>query len=404
MKTYSKLSIILLLFTLLSGMFFSCEKEDTKNPEVIYIRKTDPNKSDSLLIGAYLGEMIAIIGKDLDGLRELWFNDQKAILNPTYITSTSVIVIIPPNIPDQVTNIMKMIFSDGKSLEYPFNVYVPAPVVSSMKCEYVADGDDAVIRGDYFIDDQAIPLQVFFPGNIEAEIVSVKINEIVVKVPEGTGTGPVSVKSLYGSTRSKFYFRDDRNIILDWDVLNAAGGWRSGNLASTDAPQLTGLYVTFNGAAATGEAGDFPWNEDPFSFNLWGEKNGRPNVPFYTGDLSKAALKFEVNVLKPWKSYAIQMIFTAWDVKDQNGYITDANIPRALWRPWEETGSYQTDGWETVTIPLESFKYTHTGAKCEKSLLESQLGGLTFYAYHGGVPGQECTIHMCIDNIRIVPL
>jgi hypothetical protein len=254
------------------------------------------------------------------------------------------------------------------------------------------------------LDDPSTRLQVIFPGNIPGEIVSFSLKEIVVKVPAGAGSGPISVKSLYGSTRSKFYFRDDRNIILDWDNLTASGGWRSGDLASVDAPKLTGKYVTFNGAAGAGTGGDFGWNEDPYSFNLWGSANGRPNVPFYTGDLEKAALKFEVNVLEPWKSYSMQMIFTPWSTKGSNSYITDGSVPRGLWRPWQETGSYQTNGWVTVTLPLKDFVFKHDGTKCDNKLTESMLGGLTFFAYHGGVAGTACQIHMCIDNIRIVPL
>ena len=53
-----------------------------------YVRITRPESSDSLLVGAGQGQLIAIVGKNLQDAVEVWFNDQQAILTPTYITNT----------------------------------------------------------------------------------------------------------------------------------------------------------------------------------------------------------------------------------------------------------------------------------------------------------------------------
>ena len=86
-----------------------------------------------------------------------------------------------------------------------------------------------------------------------------------------------------------------------------------------------------------------------------------------------------------------------------NNYIGDGATPRALWYPWLKTGSYQTDGWVTVSIPLSDFKYNHEGKELEEGLSKGDFGGLTFFVYHGGVAGEACSPQISIDNIRVVP-
>lgn len=391
----------------LAFLFQACDDNpdeyeiDSGTPTVDFIRITDSASTDSLVTHAFMNNTIALMGENLKSINELWFNDQKAYLNSSFITSTSLIVTIPNVIPGVVTNKMYMIVG-ADTLAYDFKVDVPAPRVSGMKCEYVADGDIAVIKGNYFIDDPNIPLSVTFPGNILAtEIVSIDIEEIQVRVPEGVGEGEIAVKSLYGNSRSSFFFRDTRNIILDWDVLDAAGGWRSGNIASSDPEGISGNYVRFEGSMA-GENGA-TWDEDSFSFNLWNNDNGRPDVPFYDGDLASAVIKFECYVIEAWKASALQMIFTPYTTSGTNGYISDTALPRGLWLPWTGTGSYQTEGWVTVTVPLSEFIYTHEGKTSGSSFDNSMMGGLTFFIFNGGVDGEDCDIHMCIDNIRVVP-
>ncbi len=404
-----ELANVLLLVTFFSaffGMFFTaCEEEDSGGgkPKVLYVRITDPEKADSLVTHAYMGSTIAIVGKNLENVDEIWFNDQQAFVNFSFVTSTSIIVTVPNVIPSEVTNLMLLINSNkNDTLKYPFGVDVPPPFLSGMLCEFVADGETAVIQGNFFIDDPGSPLQVFFPGNLEGTIESVTINEIEVTVPSGAGIGPISVKSIYGTTRSVFYFRDDRNIVLDFDVLTAAGGWRSGVIGNSDPAPIKDNYVRFQGDMAGGPGAS--WDEDHFSFNLWPIANGRPDVPLYSDDISQAAIKFECYVVQEWQAAALQMIFTPYSVTGTNSYIADTNVPRGLWIPWQATGSYKTDGWITVSFPLSEFKYTHEGGTCGTAFTQDMLRGLTFFVWHGGVQGTDCSPHICIDNIRIVPM
>jgi hypothetical protein len=371
-------------------------------PTVDYVRFPDIASSDSLLTHAFMGTTIAIMGENLTSVKEVWFNDQMAILNTSLITSTTLIVPVTSVIPTKVTNKIYLVSASGDTVKVNFGVDVPAPVVSSMKCEQVAVGKTAVIRGDYFLDNPNIPLQVIFPGNIKAtKIISIAKTEIKVEVPAGaTIPGQINVKSLYGNGRSGFWFLDNRGIILDFDVTNANGGWRSGKLASTNPAGIKGNYVRFNGAMAAGSGAT--WDEDSFSFNLWGTANQRPQGDLFSIEPGKASIKFEVNVDKAWASGALQMIFTPWATNGTNSYIPDGSVARGLWIPWKDAGSYLTDGWETVTIPLSQFKYAPDG-KALAMPSPGNYGSLTFFVYGGGVNGKACTPDICIDNIRVVP-
>jgi hypothetical protein len=394
---------MLLLATLFSGTLFqACEKSETDSgmPVVNYIRLNDPAKSDSLIVSALMGNIIVLMGENMQDVNQIWFNDQQASVNTNLVTSNAIIVTVPNVIPGVVTNQMRLITSNKKdTLVVPFNVKVPGPQLDAMLCEYVPTGGTAVIQGNYFIDDPSSPLKVIFPGNIEGTVTSITIHEIKVTVPSGSGVGPIQVKTIYGSTNSTFFFRDDRNILLDFDTKTAAGGWRSGVIKDSPDP-ISGNYVKFTGTMS-GKSGA-TWNEDAFSFDLWPSSNGRPDAPVYTGNLANAVIKFECNVVEPWQAGAMQMIFTPYSTANTNGYIGDSKVPRGLWIPWKATGSYKTEGWTTVTLPLSDFKYAGDGSICSTSFTADMISGLTFFIWNGGVDGVDGTITMYIDNIRVV--
>lgn len=402
LKSFVAGSLCCLAFGLIS-----CEDEnDSKwkvaggSPEVYYVRLPDPVTSDSLIVSAYMENTICLIGKNLKSIREVWFNDQKAIINTSFITDDAFFVNVPKGIPQTVTHKMYMI-TKSDTIEYDFKVLVPSPLPSSISCEYAYDGDIVTLTGDYFIDDPNVPLSISMAGNVPVEeIISIEKTKVVFRVPEGSQKGYLSVSSIYGTGRSKFQFRDDRGIILDWDNTNADGGWRAGRIANSDPDGISGNYVRFQGSMS-GVAGD-TWGEDEFSFNLWGTANGRPEGDLFDIDPNNAILKFEVNVLEPWSSGALQMIFTPWSTTGTNAYIADGITPRGLWRPWEATGSFTTDGWITVAFPLKDFKYSHIGGALEMASA-GNYGGLTFFLYSGGVNGTDCNPHILIDNIRVVP-
>ncbi len=94
-----------LFMLVMTGSFLSCTKDNNDGePRIKYVRITNPSSSDSLLVGASQGRLIAMMGENLGNVTEAWFNDRQASLNPTYITNTTIIVRVPAPIPLMINN------------------------------------------------------------------------------------------------------------------------------------------------------------------------------------------------------------------------------------------------------------------------------------------------------------
>ena len=221
-------------------------------PTIHYIRPAKASASDSLLVQAYPQATICLVGENLTSIKEIYFNDKKAILNTSFITENTLIVQVPSEIPGLVTDKIYMYTSDGQKVEYDFHIVIPAPVVTAMKNEWTRIGEDAVITGQYFIDDPNQPLTVTFTSisnstsiKVPAEnFKSITHSQIVFKVPEGVEEGQIEVASIYGKGMSKFYFHDSRNLITNFDGATdvVPQGW---NIAATysDENGIDGKYV-----------------------------------------------------------------------------------------------------------------------------------------------------------------
>lgn len=375
MKSINKILLMLLLAVGGAAMFTSCKKDNSGTPTINYVRITRPQSSDSLLVAAGQGQLIAIVGNNLQDAVEVWFNDQQARLTPTYITNTSLLVSVPSNIPKTITNKLKIVFRNGYVLLYDFVVQISKPAIASMVCEFVNDGDVATIRGNYFY----APLTVTFTGGVTGDIVSIKDQEIQVRVPAGAQPGQIIVKTNFGETKSDFWFRDTRNHIIDSDPYE--GWWNSSYVVSnpgpTDPPKISGNYIRFQK-----QIGSWSWNE----------LAGGPasSMPVHSKNIPDDAilnpqnyyLKFEVNTIKPYNSNAVK-INVALNSQDNNAYI---------WQP-----PFDTKGqWQTVAIPLEEvFASYSTKPTVNPSGYWSRI-------LLGNAPG-ALDADIAFDNLRIVP-
>jgi hypothetical protein len=376
MKTFNK-SILLFALALIT-LIVSCKKDnDAPNggePKIDYIRVTNPNSADSLLVGASQGSLIAIIGQNLEGTVRMVFNDQPATLNPTFITSTSILVSVPAPIPTKIDNMLHITFSNGKTLDYPFTVQISKPLLSNMLSEFVNSGNVATIRGNFFYQ----PVTVTFPGGQAGELVTVAEKEIQVRVPAGAQPGQITVKTNFGETKSDFWFRDNRNIFLSSDPFE--GWWNASYVvtapAAGDPPSINGNYIRF---------------KKPIGAWSWNEVAGGPAtaMPLQSKNVPDAAilkpsdynLKFEVNTVKP---------FTANQLKINVGLLAEDN-DAYLWKP-----PYDTKGqWQTVVIPFEEVVASY---KVKPTV--SATGYWTRLLFHG--PG-DLDADISFDNFRIVP-
>lgn len=446
MKVTRYVKGLALAVTAVAGMTVtSCEDEPDKYeiadgvPTLRYVRMTDPAVSDSLVTAAYLSNTVCLVGDNLRSIYELYFNDQKAVLNTSVMTDNTVIVDIPSTIPTEVTNKIYMVTKDGQTVDYDFNVLVPAPETTSMTCEYAAPGTEVSISGNYYIDDENVPLSITIGEVPVTEITSVTQNEVKFVIPQNVSTvepSYINVTSIYGTGRSTFRYREDTGILFDFDNDGDAAreygdGWSWGN---GQVGLVGGVYgIDNNYLTMSGELGDSKWNDD-FCFQYYPFSEGNPNLndaamsPYLSeiksaDDLDDLQLKFEINVPEAWSAGAMQIVLVPHGMfsGDYNHGLFDSSVipnnteyPRALWRPWRGSdGGYSTDGWVTVTVPLSDFRYS-VGGTSVSPLSDTNIAGLVVFVYDGGVSGIDllggrqdgikCTPTICIDNIRVVPI
>jgi len=409
-------------------------------PSVTDIRYAN---KDVHITQAYMGEIICLLGSNLTSVQQLYFNDQAAALNTSYITDNTLLVAVPNNMPDSTTNKIYLINQSLDTTTVDFQVLPPTPVISAMSCEWAPVGSVVTLYGKYLFDDANVPLTVSFQNADvnNADITFIDATEICFKVPEGAQPGYVSVTTVSGTGTSKFQYKDTRNMLFDWDGsygdARAIGyGWRDGSKVIHSAGQdsfeaLDGNYIVFSGEMSGGIGGT--WNEDGMSFNYWpnpddatyGELSAQSEFAemIKTYGVGGLALKFECLIpsSNPWMSAGLQLMFSSNKVvtinSATNAYFSSATFPRAIWMPWytgqdyamagnyENAISYDTyDEWVTVTVPLSEFVYTYDINKiCATTFNEDYLTGLTFFLWHGGVEGTDCNPVIAIDNIRVVP-
>lgn len=389
-----------------SLVIYSCE-EDLPNegePVIYYIRNTDPDRSDSLYVGAPLGNLIAIVGENLGGVRQIMFNDQVAELNLNYVTDNSILVNVPADAPIVRTDLMILTFNNTGTYEYPFKVDISAPVVAGMENEWAKAGETAVIRGNYFFE----PLTVRIGSGTDVTATKITQTTIEFKVPDDAPEGPITVATNFGETVSAFHFHDSRNIILNYDDLTATNSWRYG-LFVKDEESLDNNYVKFKGSYNAGERNEGSDGPSTYESQFWAMQSGREEKNFLPGEPADYSLKFECKVIEWDKSY-LNFCWAPWDWKDSNQELWDNKLnARAIWGPWAaDNKTFTTEGkWITVEIPMTDFKWAmgmegnnvvYTPSKFNKNV----TGSLSLWVL-SAPEAADSKFEFYIDNIRVVP-
>ena len=220
-----------LLFALPAVLLAACNNEEglnsTATPRVKYIRSTDPALAEIYLTSASMGELIAIIGDGLEGVCSVRFNDVEAKLNPTYITSTAVLVNVPGTLPTEITNTITLTTKKGRSCVVEnFITKAPSPVINSVSCEWTRPGEALAIHGNYFFDKaDGSPIECTI-GGIEAAVTACTATRLDVTVPDGvdaTAKQRIVLANDNGEARSAFYLYDRDDIFIDFEELNDQG-------------------------------------------------------------------------------------------------------------------------------------------------------------------------------------
>ena len=452
-KIFKGLSLALTACALLGTA--ACEDEPDKyeiasgRPTVNYIRPVALASSDSLLTQASMGATVCIVGENLRSITALSFNDQPAVLNTSYMTDHTLIVTVPTDIPEVVSDKIFMVNNAKDTTTYDFHVVIPGPAVASMSNEWAAAGEEVTIKGDYFLTYDNFPLTVSFGKNYmldPANILSITKNAIRFTMPADAPEGEkLSVTTIYGSAEGAFMYKDSRGMLFDFDTPCYTGtvlgnnGWHNRTITS-DETSLAGNYLVLGEAAMGADGG---WNDGNFSFEYWpGDWADPENYPSHPrmqdlADFSNPDglnLKFEMNIPESgaWSAVPMQIYFGSVamvscgnaGVQDIYGvtlgganntfFHEQGKLSRGLYMPWKDEDDllFDTGGkWMTVTMPLSEFVYDYDGNKITSTLLSpADFGAFNIFMVRGGYndksalpEGVDCVPVVKIDNIRVVP-
>ena len=231
-------------------------------PTVQYVRYAD---RDVLIEQAFMGEVVCFVGENLCSVRELYFNDQRAVLNTSFMTENTLVAAVPGNLPKVKTDKVYMITKGLDTLAYDFKVLLPAPVIKSMSCEFQQPGTDVTVYGNYF----AEPMSLVFEDGNGAEVTSFKsvsMTEVTFTIPADAKPGKIKVTTESGVARSPFSYHDFCDgLITDFDGPNYSSsthgvvpqGWNFSGTYSSEGG-ISGNYVELKSAnppgAVTGTA------------------------------------------------------------------------------------------------------------------------------------------------------
>ena len=210
MKYMKKYIINIMLLAAVALGFSSCEDYPDAFeladgvPTVHYVRYAD---RDVLIEQAFMGEVVCFVGENLCSVHQLYFNDQKAVLNTSFMTENTLVAAVPGNLPKEKTDKVYMITKAQDTVAVDFKVMMPAPVLTSMSCEFQQPGTDVTIYGNYF----AEPMTLTFEDGNGVEVTtfkSVSMTEITFTIPEDAKPGKIKLSTESGLARSPFSYYD----------------------------------------------------------------------------------------------------------------------------------------------------------------------------------------------------
>lgn len=391
----------LLCIALISAAFVSCNKEDEYfNEEYqsvpvkitqIYLENYESSVPDRPVEFARLGQLIRVEGSGLFGMKKVYINGYDTYFNRAYVSDNSMLIQINTKTPvvdaeEEVRNTIRFVKDETETV-YEFLIRAASPTVTGINMTLPMPGETVKVTGTNLHE----TVKVTLPGGIEVtEVTCDEDGEWYSFVmPEGvTEGGCLYSEGAHGYAQTPDYFNERRGMIIDFDGVGTQGGWSAtytseelavdplGTGRGNVVPAVPEAVVAEGGIAAGangkgwftagGEKG--AWSADSED---WAKTFGEL-IPAET-PVAEIALQFDVYSPEPWTTGMLE--FTLQNNLSNYGYgstettnTTNIEFPTAVvWVPWltEDGGQepYQTDGWVTVTIPVNTIgKYQNTEA------------------------------------------
>lgn len=365
---------------LLACLCFSCKDDDFSSTQMqitgVYLEDVNSEVPDRLVEFARLGQLIRIEGSGFTGLKYVYINGYECYFNQALLSDKSFWVTVNKNVPtvgvdESLKNTIRLV-KDGTELLYSFTIYGASASITSISNCMPNAGETITVYGEGLYE----ITKVTFPGNVI-------VTEGIISDPDGeyfqvtvpsealNASGSILAEGSNGGAYSPAYFNYKEGLLLDFDGHGSQGAW-----GDAETPQERGnKSMIFTDEILSEKIGKGNTSQGNYCCLLlerhfpiaagknriaevWTAGNGVDpdwttlGVPADT-PIDECGIQFEIYVPKPWSGTGFLKICNQngfnggeWD-KDSYNYI-----------PWLVDGEivpFQTEGWQTVTIPFSEF-------------------------------------------------
>ena len=395
MKTFKYIGMMCL--AALSVGFTACNDDDEYFDEKyqdtqiviknIYLEDAESSVTDRLVEFARLGQMIRVEGSGLMGMKKVYINGYDTYFNRAYVSDNSMLIQINSKTPvvdaaPEDRDIIRFV-KDATETSYSFTIRAASPTVTSIDNTLPQPGETVTVYGTNLHETTAVTLP---DGTQVTNITSDEDGEWYSFVmPSGIQSGgSILSEGAHGSAKSPACFNEKRGIILDFDGTGVQGGWSatytSDDLTTDPLNSGRNNVVPIIPFSVLDEGGVQSGGKGKGWFTAGGEKGAWSDatenwtrfndlIPAETL-VANIALQFDVYVPEAWSTGMLE--FTLQNNLSSYGYgstettnTTNITYPTAVvWIPWLVDGEvvpYQTEGWTTITIPINTIgKYQNT--------------------------------------------
>ena len=320
-----------------------------------------------------IGEELTIMGMDLDIINKVIFSGNvEANTNNSFIDNATVDIPMGA-LSGPVTIVMLNGTEVTSTVELELSVTTNA-VINQMPT-LASIGEMIRIRGTNLNEIN----EVIFPFEVSATMFGIKTDTLIeVFVPQGAASGIGNIKFItFGGEE---FFSPNINIqgvdpVVDPSLVffnfDGLDGWWGDVGAIENDPTISldgSSYFRVN--AMLSDWNGFFW------------RNGGDNFPGATigTNVDDYLLKFDLNIMDPMTGGSI-----TWRLKGSEGDFF------YNYQPWQTAGSFMTNGWITVSIPLNEF-LDGVNQISDLNNIDADFGA----AFDSG----DSQINLAIDNVR----
>lgn len=326
-------------------------------------------------------DMITIYGSNLAEVKSLLLNDVEVDLKTIYAIRNQITLPIPAKAPSVTSNQLRVSTRLGEA-SFPFTVNIPPLVVKGFVNDFAANGDTAVVQGDFF-DAYDITMEngVFQLQGTAVKMLEVTNDRLSFVIPEGTPDDAVfSVSSSRLTEPVELRIRHKGYPILNYEDLseNEVGStylaYVSDGTAEGDPKPLVGKFTRVRDS----------WASYAWKVLMYG-KFSLPDVDIKNNP-ENYLVKFEINTAAD-RSLSVGNIYVGRAYNSALSY---------KWNPASDGISRNTFGkWETVSFEVtDLFRESAEGGT---NLVE---GRNNFYFIYQ--PTKAISVDLSVCNFRFV--